>query len=194
MTPGRKFSRTTCERATSSLKILFPSGVFKLMVTDCLPAFTATKEVPINSFDQAGSAPSWRARSPVPGCSILMISAPRSANWKLQKGPARTLVRSRTRTPSRGSDMAFFEEPRFQSSLRNAFSGLKPHPNASAPRPNSRLAGTILYPDYRDLKLDLARNGTRRVEHPSATNNGSVRIKNRVVVGRPLQTVSGKLL
>jgi len=50
------------------------------MVTDCLPAFTATKEVPINLPLVAGSAPNWRAKSPDFGFSILMTSAPNNAN------------------------------------------------------------------------------------------------------------------
>ena len=48
MTPGRKFSITTCEIAASSLKICLPSGDLRLIVTDCLPALTATNETPIN--------------------------------------------------------------------------------------------------------------------------------------------------
>ncbi len=49
MTPGRKFSITTCEIAASFLKISLPSGDLRLIVTDCLPALTATNEMPINS-------------------------------------------------------------------------------------------------------------------------------------------------
>src|ERR1700730_3397736 len=103
MTPGRKFSITTWDMAVSSLKIRLPSAAFKLIVTDCLPAFTATNDAPINFAVATGSAPSLRAKSPYSGCSILITSAPSSTNWKLQKGPARTLVTSKTRMPSRGS-------------------------------------------------------------------------------------------
>src|SRR5256885_14969699 len=43
-----------------------------------------------------------RVSSPFPGSSILMTSAPMSPSIIEQNGPARTRVRSRTRTPTRG--------------------------------------------------------------------------------------------
>src|SRR6185369_12481111 len=43
-----------------------------------------------------------RAGSPTPGRSILMMRAPRSASWRVQKGPAITCSRATTVTPSSG--------------------------------------------------------------------------------------------
>src|SRR5207249_8973798 len=43
-----------------------------------------------------------RVSSPFPGSSILMTSAPMSPSIIEQNGPARTRVRSRTRTPASG--------------------------------------------------------------------------------------------
>ena len=47
-------------------------------VIERLPAFWATNEAPMPAAARAGSAPSRRARSPRPGRSTLMMSAPRS--------------------------------------------------------------------------------------------------------------------
>jgi len=46
--------------------------------------------------------PHARVSSPVPGFSILITSAPRSANCIVAKGPARTRVKSKTLMPARG--------------------------------------------------------------------------------------------
>src|ERR1700730_13722475 len=43
-----------------------------------------------------------RESSPRPGISILMTSAPKSARFIAQKGPASTRLRSRTRIPRSG--------------------------------------------------------------------------------------------
>lgn len=40
------------------------------------PPLTATKEAPMPHFAASGSEPSRRAKSPVPGCSMLITSAP----------------------------------------------------------------------------------------------------------------------
>ena len=79
MTFGRKFSRTTSDLSTSFRKISLASGALKSMATDCLPAFTATKDSPIRRSAIAGSAPSRRARSPPFGFSTLITSAPMRA-------------------------------------------------------------------------------------------------------------------
>ena len=46
--------------------------------------------------------PNWRSGSPVPGCSILITSAPKSARMVAQNGAARKVAMSSTRTPLRG--------------------------------------------------------------------------------------------
>ena len=52
------------------------AAFFKLTVTDRLPAFCARNEAPIKAALRSGSAPSRRAKSPPPGASTLMTSAP----------------------------------------------------------------------------------------------------------------------
>src|SRR5512134_626517 len=101
MTSGRKFSTRTSARATSFRKTSLPSGALRLRVTDFLLAFWARKLVPMRALLNLGTLPRTRARSPAFGFSILTTSAPRRARWSVQKGPERTLVRSRTRTPVR---------------------------------------------------------------------------------------------
>ncbi len=102
MTPGRKFStRTSACRERASGRPRAPRRVFRFRVTDFLFAFWARKLVPISSLFSFGTFPSFRARSPSVGFSILITSAPRRARWSVAKGPERTFVRSRTRTPSR---------------------------------------------------------------------------------------------
>src|SRR5690606_9720682 len=66
------------------------------------PCGRARTDAPMPRRLSSGSAPSWRARSPVPRASTLMTSAPRWASWWQANGPASTLVRSRTRTPCKG--------------------------------------------------------------------------------------------
>ena len=67
ITPGRKFSTSTSALATRRLKTSLPASCLRLSVIDFLPAFCARNEAPISFALSAGSAPSWRARSPRPG-------------------------------------------------------------------------------------------------------------------------------
>jgi hypothetical protein len=62
-------------------------GCLRLTVTDFLPAFWARKDTPMPFAFRSGSAPRLRARSPRPGASTLMTSAPRWASWWQQNGP-----------------------------------------------------------------------------------------------------------
>src|SRR5579872_1544908 len=73
------------------------------MVTDRLFRFAARKyalsdvSLPCSSRKKGGA--NLRVSSPFPGRSTLITSAPRSPSIWVQKGPARTLVKSRTLTP-----------------------------------------------------------------------------------------------
>src|SRR5262249_10414913 len=58
-----------------------------------------------------------RVSSPLPGSSILITSAPMSPSIIAQKGPARTRVRSSTRTPASGP-LGFATESSFPGALR----------------------------------------------------------------------------
>ena len=58
--------------------------------------------MPIPFLLRSGSAPRFLARSPFSGVSIFMTSAPRFTNWYVQKGPAKTLVKSSIVFPSSG--------------------------------------------------------------------------------------------
>src|SRR4051812_5916718 len=102
MTPGRKFSTTTSAVRTSRLNTSLPASLFRFSVRERLPGFWARKDTPMWARLRSASAPSWRARSPPSRASTLITSAPMCASWWQAKGPASTLVRSRTRTPCRG--------------------------------------------------------------------------------------------
>src|SRR3954471_20137286 len=98
ITPGPKFSTTTSERSTSLRKISLPSSDFMLRVRLRLLQLSIVKY----SESTSGRSRSWeRVTSPLPGCSILMTSAPIQASSWVQTGPACTCVMSMTRTPSR---------------------------------------------------------------------------------------------
>src|SRR5215510_6125104 len=108
--PGRKFSTTTSLRRASFRRISRPSGALRLSVTLFLPRLTDMKYV----ASPATKGGHFRVSSPLPGSSILTTSAPMSASIIVQNGPARTRVRSSTRTPSSGLVRATFaslEEP-----------------------------------------------------------------------------------
>src|SRR3989442_8439046 len=98
MVPGRKFSRRTSLCPTSVRRIAWPSGALRFRVTLFLLRLTDMKYV--DSPPAKGGQ--LRVSSPFPGSSILMTSAPMSPSIIEQKGPARTRVRSRTRTPASG--------------------------------------------------------------------------------------------
>ena len=80
-----------------------PATVFDAWVNQAkLQRWWAGEErvVRIHDLDaRVGGA--WRISSP-PGRSILITSAPCSASWKVPNGPAKTCVKSSTRTPAKG--------------------------------------------------------------------------------------------
>ncbi|MNL31214.1 hypothetical protein D3C87_1529900 [compost metagenome] len=96
--PGRKFSTSTSASFNSSFRIRWPSGWCRSSVTDFL--FRAS------TFHQRLSpstiGPIWRSASPPRGCSILITSAPKSANSVAATGPATIVPISITRTPAKG--------------------------------------------------------------------------------------------
>src|SRR5215210_3629455 len=97
--PGLKFSTTTSASEMSRRARFCPSPSRRLRVTDfLLRAMIGHQRV----CPSLRWRPQTRMGSPLPGGSSFMTSAPKSARSWPQKGPARRLPISTTRTPSRG--------------------------------------------------------------------------------------------
>src|ERR687890_2201376 len=97
--PGLKFSTTTSALAIRRRATSCPCSSLKFSVTDfLLRAMMGHQRV----RPSLRWRPQTRMGSPLPGGSILMTSAPKSARSWPQKGPASRLPISTTRTPSRG--------------------------------------------------------------------------------------------
>src|SRR5215212_4848026 len=97
--PGLKFSTTTSASEMSRRARFWPSSSRRLRVTDFLLRAMMGHQRVCPSLQWR---PQTRMGSPLPGGSSLMTSAPRSPRSWPQKGPARRLPISTTRTPSRG--------------------------------------------------------------------------------------------
>src|SRR5215212_9692419 len=97
--PGRKFSTSTSAVSMSLLARSCPSPSRRFSVTDFLLRA-------IMGHQRVCPALLWRPHtrigSPLPGGSTFITSAPKSPRSWPQKGPARRLPISTTRTPSRG--------------------------------------------------------------------------------------------
>ncbi len=102
--PGRKFSTSTSAVSMSLLARSCPSPSRRFSVTDFLLRA-------IMGHQRVCPALLWRPHSrigsPLPGGSTFMTSAPKSPRSWPQKGPARRLPISTTRTPSRGGCVPF---------------------------------------------------------------------------------------
>ena len=95
ITPGRKFSTKTSLWYTNALIAAPASALFRSSTRLFLPALSWPNEVeaPYGSWVRV-----W-IMSPSSCISILMTSAPRSANIRVQCGPAMVVVKSRTLRP-----------------------------------------------------------------------------------------------
>ena len=93
--PGRKFSIKTSDCLINSFRISPPAGLPKSRASVFL--FRA------NMVHQSGTpsleCPCKRTGSPLVGCSILITSAPKSANIVAAIGPANKVAASSTRIP-----------------------------------------------------------------------------------------------
>src|SRR5215211_3668094 len=97
--PGLKFSTTTSASEMRRRARSCPSSSRRLRVTDfLLRAMIGHHRV----CPSLRWRPQTRMGSPLPGGSSLITSAPKSARSWPQKGPARRLPISTTRTPSSG--------------------------------------------------------------------------------------------
>src|SRR5688500_15799563 len=98
MTPGRNCSTTTSALSMSGLSVATASGAFKSIAMLRLPRLSSAKftlSVPKRGVCE-------RISSPRPGRSILITSAPASARISVASGPGSSVLKSRTRMPSRG--------------------------------------------------------------------------------------------
>src|SRR3989304_4600631 len=98
--PGAKFSTNTSTRSAS--RLIASRLAFFLMSTAKLRLFPLSQTKPEDSPRTAESQ--WRIKSPSPGFSILMTSAPMSPKIRLQWGPDTEASNARTRTPDRASE------------------------------------------------------------------------------------------
>lgn len=94
--PGRKFSITTSAVAASRSRVARPPGRDRSRVIARLLRPSTFHHRPTPSF--AGPCP--RDGSGRPGCSTLITSAPKSPSSVAAMGPAKSVARSSTRTPS----------------------------------------------------------------------------------------------
>src|SRR5262249_45406025 len=101
-TPGPKFSTSTSEALSSSVKISVPWADFILSVILRLLQLSMVK-YRLSTFGISRSCP--RVISPRPGGSTFTTSAPRNPNICVQDGPDCTCVMSKIRTPSRAFPM-----------------------------------------------------------------------------------------
>src|SRR5947209_15173588 len=109
-TPGRKFSATMSARAARRANTSLPRALFMSSAMLRLFRFSTAKQYDsslIFGLNRRDASPSGKF-------STLTTSAPMSPSTIVQYGPAITLVRSRTRTPSSGSAMSFLSADRGQ--------------------------------------------------------------------------------
>src|SRR5215813_14443217 len=97
--PGWKFSTSTSACLTSRFSSSAPAPLRRSSVADFLLRHSCSQasESPLSVM-----VPNLRSASPTFGSSSLMTSAPNSASWVAQKGPARKLDTSMMRMPCRG--------------------------------------------------------------------------------------------
>src|SRR5215468_2942574 len=158
MVPGRKFSKTTSARAMRRRRMACPSGAFMFRVRLFLLRLTDMKYV--DSPPTKGGQ--LRVSSPLPGSSILITSAPMSPSIIAQKGPARTRVRSSTRTPASGP-LACATETSFPRALRETLRD-RAHALAGAAGAAPKEPRTIERAEVREV-VDVA---DRLDRHPRA--------------------------
>lgn len=115
-----KFSTTMSESATRRLAISSPAGLRRSSVMQRLLRASLSQ---LSVAPVAVIVPKVRIVSPLPGSSTLTTSAPNSPSTVAQNGPASTLDRSRTRTPSSafffGSPCAFMKPPPGGKNIRS---------------------------------------------------------------------------
>src|SRR5262245_49377862 len=101
--PGWKFSTTTSASLTRRFMSSAPSAWRRSSVADFLLRHSCSQgsESPLSV-----RVPNLRSASPTFGSSSLMTSAPNSASWVAQKGPARKLDASMMRMPCMGLTVA----------------------------------------------------------------------------------------
>ncbi len=97
--PGRKFSMRMSLSDASRRTKAWSSGSWRSAVTESLPRDWTRCH---SESDPSQVIPHLRSGSPRSGCSILMTSAPKSANTRPARGPAISVPSSRTRRSASG--------------------------------------------------------------------------------------------
>ena len=134
--PGEKFSTTTSDLSASFIKQLRAFRRHQIE-RDALLAAINTVVVAGVAAGIIGAKP--RESSPRPGTSILMTSAPRSARFIVQNGPASTRVRSMTRIPASGfCSITLKSSSPFNCDLDEAFARARLRKSRNARRARTR--------------------------------------------------------
>src|SRR5579872_2095899 len=172
------------------------------MVTDRLFRFAARKyalsdvSLPCSSRKKGGA--NLRVSSPFPGRSTLITSAPRSPSIWVQKGPARTLVKSRTLTPCKAPvtsaitnlNLFAWEYPRSAVDARRFLNGAEADEQGRGCLPEqSRGLSFRCRFRFEIPKDELVARGAdvsivRAKEFPAGSNVQSSRVERRAVVAR----------
>src|SRR6266851_2751462 len=97
-TPGRQFSNATSQWRAIFRALAISSGFFRSRITDFLPRLIVTQQR-LTPFLKGGLS---RIRSPRPGLSTLITSAPMSASSAAAYGPWAPSLKSSTLIPLRG--------------------------------------------------------------------------------------------
>src|SRR3989304_2823426 len=134
--PGAKFSTNTSTRSAS--RLIASRLAFFLMSTAKLRLFPLSQTKPEDSPRTAESQ--WRIRSPSPGFSILMTSAPISPRSRVQWGPETEISMARTRTPDKA-----------RGGLVERFGGMRAHHRRTARRDATGDRGR--YNDHRGAEV-----------------------------------------
>ena len=138
--PVRKFSTSTSDSATSRFRRSAPAGLRRSRVIDFLFR-DSWSQMRLSPVSLALAVPKRRSGSPTPGCSILMTSAPNSARRVPQKGAARKVATSSTRTPSIGRGAPPFPSLRGFACMSYRPPRLMPLPKEAPDRPRAAPQG-----------------------------------------------------
>src|SRR6516162_1891492 len=157
MTPGLKFSTTTSAVATSRRTASTAAGDLRSRATLFLPALSWPKLV-LAPLRIGGRV---RIMSPS-GASILITSAARSANMRVQCGPAIVVVKSSTRRPDNAPFIAYSPMPEFCRRDRKRDGKCQA---VSAPKTDMRLAFTKVW-------CQESRGISREVNHGVSQHTG----------------------
>src|SRR5262245_23277120 len=163
--PGRKFCTKTSAPAVRRRSSSRPRGWRRSSTSERLLRFTVAKVGAI----PRGPAPIRRTRSPEPGASTLITSAPWSPSIMVASGPEIMLVQSITRTPASGPDTAGLRadhSTRLRNGLRLAIEEVVHHHDVDLP--------AIVRPGRNVARDDLHASDRRFLEHDAEEGETAV--------------------